>query len=444
MIEVWKETLLPGSMLDPKTGRQFTISEKDIRDAARNIRRMASRKGLRVPVIWEHQDVEENDPEEWKARYAKHTIGRLGDARRATPDDVRTGLASQVGTLLVRHDIYDLKDAEQLRKTGGVSPKIYRGYLDSTGEEYSGLTVAHSAATPSPVQWWQAPFSIQLSDSEALCLAYPHPAEDAETESCPSQDLSFDDWLAAIGEPDADEPAVELSATETPEEPPVADEPKDDAPKGGDGKNSDLKMIIDAIKKAYPAARIPDKVANWSDLALVLEAQSGGDDDNDGDEPEPEPEPEPALDDTAGAPGGGAPMMMSTLDKNPNRKKRALAWKKDELETARKRIEVAAKGDGRSARDPLAARKLTRRVESFEAVEMSFTEGEPTDQKWLKLVADIEAFEKSQPKFALKSEGVSLSSTLGVERPAPGGGTTPERGQLGADIILGKKSVKDA
>jgi hypothetical protein len=393
---------------------------------------------LKVPVIWEHLDVEENDDEEWKANYAKHTIGRLGGARLATGRDVAEGLATATGTLMVRHDIYDQKDADQLRKTGGVSPKIYRGYLDSTGEEFSGLTVAHSAITPTPVQWWQAPFSVSLSNSEALCLAYPHPSSEVEKpESCPSQDWSFDSWLDQLG-------PLELSVTEPPEEPPVADENKsEEKPKGGDDKGggmaADLKALIDALKTK--GMSISDKVTNLHELTIAVESSSGGD------APEPEPEPEPGMggDDgagTAGAPSG-PPMLMSTLDRDTGKRKKAEGYAKPEREEATARIKAAFKA---GKIDGALHRKLLRQADGFE---MSFTDGEQVGKKWntlLKAIADAEKEPAGKFAVAGKGDGIDLSTTTNrTERPNLGGKTvTPERGQLGADIILGKKSVKDA
>jgi hypothetical protein len=395
MKSVWKETLLPQRQFDPKTGRWFTISDADIRDAHRNIRRMVQ-KGLKIPLVWEHQNVEEADPDEWKANYARNTFGFVGGARFSTVADVEAGVASRAGTLLVRHDVHDENDVRQLGRIGGVSPKIYRGYFDSQGEEYRGLTVAHCAATPTPLQWNQAPFSAELSDSEALCLAYAPPDDDSETEKCPRYRETVDDWFEAL----------DLSATAAPDEDSaVADEApkKTDTPAGG-GKKT-LADVIKALRDAGWA--IPDEVEDESGLIIAIKAGKGG------------ATPEPDTDDAATpdeetAAAGGAPMVMSTLDSNPERKKEATAYAKEFRDEATARIEAALK-TGRL--NPTEARKLRQRAKSYE---MSFTDFEQTGERWNKLLADIEAAEKKAEHSAWKPTGqqaVELSSTEPVKPP---------------------------
>lgn len=157
---MWKEALLVGRQRDAR-GNWFTISPRDVQDAHANVQKMR-RRGVPVPAVWEHVNVEAGDPDEWKARYAKYTFGHVTDSR-----------INDRGALELFHDVPDPKDREQLLKTKFCSPKIYRGYSDSRGGEYHGTTISHNSATPSPLQYWQQPW--QLSRDDALFLSYVPP-----------------------------------------------------------------------------------------------------------------------------------------------------------------------------------------------------------------------------------------------------------------------------
>lgn len=433
MKRLWKETLLPGTQVDAKSKRPFTISDADVLDARRNISRMV-KKGRRIPLVWEHVNVEESDEDDWKARYAKHTFGWVGGAKLSTAEDVRSGLASRAGTLLVRHDVHDDKDVEQLKRTGYVSPKIYRGYLDSQGEPYSGVTVAHIAASPTVCQWWQAPFSHELSATDALCLTYELPEEaDEKPASCPSYD-AFHSWLDGI----------DLSTTAAPDEDaPVADETDDkgkksDAPEGG--ADGDFKALVAALKAK--GMTISDRVKDIPGLIIAVESSGPGAAPEDTDNGNPDDDlPTSATDQTTEA---GAPMVMSTLDKNQAKRSRAEKEAKPEREEAAKRVE-AAFNSGRI--DGPKKRAMLRVANS---VEMSFTEsGEAGGKKWATFLAELSTVEKKAEHSAWKPTGKrdasgAEMSTTEVDAPNPKGELTPERAQLGCDIILGKKSVKDA
>lgn len=429
-MDIWKEVLCLGEQMDPKTGRWFKITPRRIADAHKNCRRMLSR-GVPLPAVWEHQDIEAADAPpgadaiaEWKRAYARYTFAFIGNSR-----------INDRGNLELRHDGVSERDAEQLERVRSVSPKIYNGYLDSKGGEYEGTTVAHVAATPTPVQYWQKPW--QLSDSTALYLSYAPPDGAPDGAECPDYDSGVGavaDWFESLdlSATDADDPGEETTV-------PDDSDKKGEAPKG-DGKTGDLKMVMDAIKAAFPGAKISDKVSNWSELCIALESQSG---EPDADEPAEEVAPD---EETAGA--GGPPMVMSTLDKNPTRKRQAQAWARDERKDALARIDAAFKGDGRAARDPQTAKRLRRRVESFDSVELSFTaDGEPDTPRWKALAADIAAYEASAPTVALKADGsVDLSATAAVGPPRLGAaaGLKDPTGQLGADILGGKITVAEA
>ena len=61
-IRLWKEVLLPGRQRD-RHGSWFRFSRNDILAANRNCNRMLSR-GVPIPCVWEHQDVEAGDSAE--------------------------------------------------------------------------------------------------------------------------------------------------------------------------------------------------------------------------------------------------------------------------------------------------------------------------------------------------------------------------------------------
>jgi hypothetical protein len=451
MTPVWKETLLSGRCHDPKSGDAYTITDGQVKQALRNVNKMLNRS-VPVPAVLEHVDLEAGDPDAWRAAYAKYCIGHIGAAKLSTADDVRSGVASRPGTLLLRHDVVDPDDVKILRRCKFVSPKIRpAGWMDSRGGTYHGATVTHSAITPSPVQYWQKQF--QLSEDESLYFSCAlenqgdeaDPDDSDDPDSCPVYSDAFTEWLDALDLSATDEPDPEDDSREETE--PMADEaekPKgDDKPAEG-GADADLKALIKALKAR--GMNIPDRVKDMAHLITAIEANGDGSE-MPADEP---PDDAPADDngnpddDSATVPAGGPPMVMSTLDKNPAKKKQALAWAKDERAELTARVNAALAGDGRTGRDPRTARQLLRQVG---AVEMSFTDGAPSGKRWEKLVADVAAYETSNPTVRLKADGkpLDLSATQPVDRPKLGAGALKDpTGQLGADILGGKVSVADA
>ena len=340
--------------------------------------------------MWEHQDIEAADapPDadavaEWKRAYARYTFAFIGDSR-----------INDSGNLELRHDNVAERDAEQLKRVRSVSPKIYDGYCDSRGGEYEGTTVAHVAATPTPVQYWQKPW--ELSDSDALYLSYAPPEKPVP---CPPYSDSFE---ALLDDLDA---GLELSTTDAPDEgEPVADE-KDDKPKG-DGEGGDFAALVKALKAK--GISISDRVKDMAGLIIAIESNGGAseapvEDDLDNGNPD---------DDVTTTPAGGAPpMMMSTFDTDPKKRKQAEQYAADERKEASDRI-AAALESGRLT--PPEARKLRRQAEGFE---LSFTDGEQTGEKWkalLKAVADAEA---KPAHSAWRPTGATSLSTTQV--PAP-------------------------
>jgi hypothetical protein len=440
---VWKEVLLPGLLTDPKTRKRHRITARDIRQSHENVRLMLAR-GVPVPCVFEHIGLEAGDPDERRARFAKHCFGHIGDSRLSTEADVAALIASRPGTLLLRHDVANDEDIPKLRACKYVSPKLRPGWVDSRGHEYDGTVLTHSALTPGPVQHWQQPFSIQLSDDTALYLSYTPPgdADDSvnssappidtprnkanSTAPCPPQTDTRDEWTFAGWLAEARRAAgldpVELSTTDPPEGSPVADEApkppekkKDDAGGGAGGKKT-LADVIKALRES--GMNIPDEVEDETGLVIAIKASKGG-------EPEPEDDlPSDAAPDTAPAPGG-PPMLMSTFDKDTR------ASAREDLADVRKRIDQCVK-DGKM--QGFKARQLLRRLNPA-GLKLSVTEdGALTGPQYDAVLKELADAEKQAPR----RDGVDLSTT-GVDRPALGAGDRALGEQIGDWIVKGGK-----
>ena len=371
MPSVWKEVLLPGTQQGPD-GKRYTFTRRDVLEARRNVNKMLSR-GVPIPAVWEHVNVEAGDSDAWKARYAKYTFGHIDRSR-----------INARGGLDLRHEIPDPADVQQLVKTKFVSPKVYPSYSDSRGGTYRGTTIAHVAATPSPVQFWQRPW--ELSQRGTLYLSY-------------------------------------LPENAMPDEP--AD--KDDKGDKGGQANAELSELIEALRaKGMP---ISDKVSSLRELTIAVESSSGPDDAG-GDDDELDLDAGGGSDTTA--PAGGAPMLMSTTDRDPGRRAQAISWAKSERSDMRERIRTAFQS-GRATRHE--AKALLRQAG---AVEMSFTrEGEAV----CPLLKKLDDLEKKPANSAWQTNGnrggVSLSATGVVDAPGKLAGDTSKGTEEARDLVLG-------
>ncbi|HYH63955.1 MAG TPA: hypothetical protein VD866_04585 [Urbifossiella sp.] len=341
--EEWKEVLLPGRQRD-RHGDWFEFTPRDIRAAFKNVGRMLSR-GVSLPGVWEHVKVEAGDTDARKAAYAKYTFGHVVGRR-----------LNGRGGLDLRLKGEDERDLEQLRKTRFVSPKVCPGYSDSKGGEYRGLTIAHVAATPTPVQFWQKPF--ELSRGRPLYLSF-QPGGDA-----------------------------------------MPDDPK--KPVDGDGKKTGAKTLADVIDALREKGfNIPQEVTDETGLVIAIKA--GGDLDGGGDT-DPDLELDDAVagtDATANAPG--APMLMSEKRVGPFRKmtRRDLGARVNKLLAT-----------GRVAR-PTAV-KLMNQVKT---VEMSFT---TDGELYRNPLADrIAAYEDLPKHSAWKPDGRTDARDLSVTEIDP-------------------------
>ncbi len=142
-------------------------------------------------------------------------------------------------------------------------------------------------------------------------------------------------------------------------------------------------------------------------------------------------------------------MVMSTLDKDPKRRARAEKFAVEERTEATKRVNTAFE-TGRI--DGPKKRALLRVATGGTGIAMSFTAtGEAGGKDWSAFLANLAEVEKKPVNSAWKPtgrrnpDGTVEMSTTDVPLPkVPGTETTPERAQLGADVILGKISVADA
>lgn len=351
---IWKEVLLPGRQRSPE-GEWYRFGPGHIRRAYRNTVKMLSR-GVSLPCVWEHVGVEAGDDDAKKAAYARHTFGHITAAR-----------INGRGALELEHEIPNADDVDTLRAVRFVSPKVYPGYSDSRGGEYRGTTIAHVAATPTPVQFWQRPF--ELSRGKPLYLSY------------------------------------------TPEGRQMADE-NDDKPEGGKGGDKDkgggdqggLSKLIDALREA--GMNVPDEVTDIPGLIIAVKASGGigGGDDLDDDD---------GLIDApgGGAAGGGAPMMMSD--------DRAKGYaRKDKEDLVRRANRLFSTGRvTRPVRDKL--------VREIQAVQMSYTRAGDLHNP-PKVIARLEAYEELPKNSAWKPTGDAreMSDTRGVDAPDLGGKDT--------------------
>lgn len=379
---VWKDVLHPGRQRD-RFGQWFTVTARDTAAAEANCKKMI-RRGLRVPCVWEHQagaEPVELSRGDRLADYARHTFGEVRGARR-----------DAAGVLWMLHEVYDPADAEQLTRTKFVSPKLYPSYSDSRGGEYRGVTVAHVAATPTPVQFWQRPFQL-LSRRRALYLSY------------------------------------------SPEGAAVADDAGDKG-KGGDTAGGGKKTLADVIQALRETGmNIPDEVTDETGLVIAIKA-AGGSAGGGGDLGlDDELEDQDAGAGAATAAAGGPPMLMSATDP------KVKAWAKNDRKDLDRRVRRLF-ATGRVDRPTALA--LLRQAN---AVELSYTaDGDLAPNK---LVAKVEAYEELPKGVAWSKTGGrqadsrELSATREVDAPGVLDGTGDSAEVLKRQEELAKRfSVK--
>lgn len=138
----WVELLEPGTYL-LSDGRALTFTPADARNAAAQGNRMLA-AGLRVPGCWSHHPAA-------TPAYFGHLPAGVNPARDYFGEvaKFRLGPGGRLEGLMT---VSDPADAWQFIKVNGVSPRLQRDWVDETGVKWSGLTVGHVAATPTPIQ----------------------------------------------------------------------------------------------------------------------------------------------------------------------------------------------------------------------------------------------------------------------------------------------------
>ena len=398
---IWKEVLCKGVQKDAR-GNWFTINDRNIRAAEANAKKMLQR-GVPVPCVWEHINHEagKEPPEAWRAWYAKNTFSHVQDAR-----------INERGNLDLALPVNSQADIEQLKNVKFVSPKIYDGYSDTRGGRYHDTTITHVAATPSPVQYWQEPFNVQLSEYGVLYLSFLPPSENVHagqtrtaaraTRPMP-QPTNNNGRRAAYTPPAAARPApnrpVSTPTNATNRGRALARGGSDDDGDsdrgtsrdrggrgdsdrgasrdtgGGSGDRSGssggysgrctLQDVMDALREK--GWNIPDEVTDEHELCIAIKSQDA-------------PAPEPSADEMPAAPGdpnaaakpgvtnaGGPPMMMSVTSRDPKLAQRAKDWNVNDKRIIKERIRKCYE-TGRITRK--LALDLSREVDS---INLSYT-----------------------------------------------------------------------
>lgn len=378
---VWKEVLCRGRQCDAR-GFWFEIGARDIKDGLKNAKLMLSR-GVPVPGVWEHQDIEAShipldDAQklaEWKRRYAKYTFGHVAGAR-----------VNDRGNLDLAFHVPDEADRKQLAKSKFVSPKLYPSYSDSRGGRYAGTTVAHVAATPTPVQFWQRPFAVELSRNDALYLSFTPGADMAdETETVEGEEASGKGEMGALIE------ALRGAGLNIPDE------------------VKDIAGLIIAVKASGAVEPDGDEF-DMGDDGADLDAGDGMDQTN---------------------PAGGAPLMMSMTHPDVNVRKQVQLWTGPEKKLLKQRVK-ALFSTGRI--DATKGRQLARQIDG---VSLSFTADAEAVSPVHKQIADLEKKPANSAWTPRAGKGgLNLSATRTVGAPSLGGAATAEGVEEAKNFLL--------
>lgn len=190
---------------------------------------------IRFPCAWMHDPrakplhlsagVKDSQlhPDAWLAR------GYFGEPVKYAQD-------AATGSLLAKVFIPDEADARQFDKVGQVSPGLWQDWTDETGVRWPGLTIAHIAATPKPIQR----HAKRVTEYPATYLSQPARAAAAYLLSFPTRSTH------------------------------MADEYDDDGTDTEGGETLDLSEVIDLLKKLDIHGM--DGVADMPTLVAALKA----------------------------------------------------------------------------------------------------------------------------------------------------------------------------
>lgn len=301
MAKVWKQLLQPATYYaSTSTGGRvpFAVSPADVAAYHGRLKDMLTDR-LQVPAAWQHQEkAVPLTPDEWDVRRAelcKLTCGQTVGAR-LNPDS----------TLDVLLDVPDEEEARRVKVIDLVSPGFKRDFVDGRGKKWPGLSIAHVAITPTPVQHDQAPGEwLALGiEHDTIWLGAPDMADDPKKKKNPFGGEGADEGEGADGamppEDDglegAEGPADEITpdpaalGAETPPAPGGAAP----APAGesGDGNMDEARKvarICELLKAEFgmhisPTADL-DSFVDHLETALLTSAahQNGSGEDKDGD-----------------------------------------------------------------------------------------------------------------------------------------------------------------
>lgn len=167
---IWKDGLLRGTWVTTK-GQVFNCTDADL-DYFKGRTKAMMANGFKPPWTFEHQQDNDTDPtklssSDYLARWSKNTGGHIEDVRIATD-----GSALE---FLMDIDEADIPTLESIKF---VSPDLRTNWRDTYGPEmdehgpfWPGMSIAHVAVTPIPVQYPQKPFNFDVSAAMSLSQA---------------------------------------------------------------------------------------------------------------------------------------------------------------------------------------------------------------------------------------------------------------------------------
>lgn len=161
-----KDVLYPGRRV-LADGTVLDVTLADMHNAVRQGNAMLTRD-IPAPWCWEHNyDAYparlSASPNEWFSR------GYFGKTLR-----YRMGRTEHGPCVLMKVGVFDAKDEEQAKRQP-VSPMLVWDYIDDAGKTWPGMTIAHVAATPKPIQREQGPYrpaTAALSGLRGRCSRY--------------------------------------------------------------------------------------------------------------------------------------------------------------------------------------------------------------------------------------------------------------------------------
>lgn len=162
-----KDVLYPGTWV-LADGRRITVTRGDLANGVRQGNAML-RENIPAPWCWEHDM--EAEPAKFSGKNEWFAKGYFGKTLGFCLSQTKLGPC-----VSMRVGLFDPKDKNQLDRVEKVSPMILWDYVDSSGKTWPGMTIAHVACTPKPIQRNQEKFkavnSAALSGLSARCSKF--------------------------------------------------------------------------------------------------------------------------------------------------------------------------------------------------------------------------------------------------------------------------------